>query len=78
MDELGHSVTFFNYDLLGPVNQCGVGILHPYGHHRCEDVQSLAHNEPSLHSMGLQQAVEDLGTRHEGMGTRHEGRRDQT
>ena len=60
MDELGHGVSFLDYDLLGPVDQGGVGILHADGHHRGEDVQGLPHDEASLHGMGLQQTVEHL------------------
>ena len=47
-------MSFLDYDLLGPVDQGGVGILNADGHNRGEDVQGLPHDEACLHGMGLQ------------------------
>ena len=61
MDELSHGVALLHDDLLGPVNESGVGVLHANRHDWCEDVQSLPDNGASLEGMGLEQAVEHLG-----------------
>ena len=54
--ELCHRVSLLHDDLLGPVNEGSVGVLHPDGYHRSKDVQGLADNTSSLDSMSLQQA----------------------
>ena len=53
MDQLGPSVAILDNDLLGPVGQHGVTILHPAWHAGCEDLQGLPDNSPCLHSMGF-------------------------
>ena len=57
MHQLCHGVSLLYNDLLGPVNEGGIGILHSHRDHRSQDVQSLADNGPRLQCMGLQQAV---------------------
>ena len=60
MYKLGNSVPLLYDNLLGPVYEGGVGILHPHRDHRGKNVQGLADDGPCLQGMCLQQAVEDL------------------
>ena len=53
--QLSYRVALLHNDLLSPVNQCSIGILHSYGNHRSENVQSLSDNGAGLKSMSLQQ-----------------------
>ena len=44
-----------HYDLLCPVHQRSVGILHPHGDHGGKDVQGLADDGAGLQGMGLEE-----------------------
>ncbi len=61
VDELAAGVAVLHDDLLGPVGEHGVAVLHAARHAGREDLQGLAHHAPRLHSVGLQQRVEHLG-----------------
>ena len=58
--ELCDGVALLHDDLLGPVSQHAVAVLHAAGHRWRQDLQSLLHYAPSLQRMSLQQAVEHL------------------
>ena len=60
MHQLGPCVSILDNDLLGPVGQHGVTILHPAWHARGEDFQGLPDYSSRLHSMGFEQRMEDL------------------
>ena len=55
--ELGDRVTFLYNDLLGPVDEGGISVLHPDGNHRGQDVQGLTDNRSGLHCMCFQQTA---------------------
>ncbi len=61
MNELAAGVAVLHDDLLGPVGEHGVAVLHAARHAGREDLQGLAHHAPRLHRVGLQQRVEHLG-----------------
>lgn len=61
MDKLRNRVTLFHDDFPCPVGQHLMAILHSRRHCWGEDCHCLPHNGTSLHCMGLQEAMEDLG-----------------
>ena len=58
--QLGPGVPVLDDDLLGPVGQHGVAILHPARHAWGEDLKSLPHDSSCFNSMGFEQRVEHL------------------
>lgn len=58
MEELLHRMSVLHDDLLGPVREHGVAVLHALRHGRREDLQRGAHHRARLHRVRLQQAVE--------------------
>ena len=60
VDQLWYSVSLLHDDFASPVRQHLVAVLHAGGNSWSEDGHRLSHDGPSLHGVGLQQAVEDL------------------
>ena len=56
--KLCYRVALFNDDLLGPMYECGIGILHAHRDHRSQNIEGLTYYAPGVNCMGLQQAVE--------------------
>ena len=61
VDQLWYSVPLLHNDLTSPVGQHLVAVLHPSRHSWGQYSHGLSHNGPGLHSVSLQQAVENLG-----------------
>lgn len=61
VDQLWYSVPLLHNDLTSPVGQHLVAVLHSGRHSWGQDGHGLSHNGPGLHSVSLQQAVENLG-----------------
>jgi len=59
MKQLLHRVSLLYDNLLGPVCQHRVSILHPYWHGWGKNFQSLSHNIAGLNCMRLQQTVKN-------------------
>ncbi len=60
VDELAAGVAVLDDDLLGPVGEHGVAVLHAARHAGRQDLQGLTHHAARLHRVGLQQRVEHL------------------
>lgn len=54
VEELLHGVAVLHDDLLGPVRQHGVPVLHALRHGGREDLQRRAHHRARLHCVCLQ------------------------
>lgn len=58
VEELLHGVSVLHNNLLGPVREHGVAVLHALRHGGCQDLQRRAHHCAGLHGVRLQEAVE--------------------
>ena len=54
VDELCYWVALFHDDLLGPVNEGGVGVLHSNGNNGGEHIKSLTDDRASFQSVCLE------------------------
>lgn len=61
VDQLRDGVSLLHDDFARPVGQHLVAVLHAGRHGGGQDGHGLPYNGPSLHRVGLKQAMEDLG-----------------